>query len=85
MDECAFMPEAAWSLNRQNSERGIETAISKFGTRIARDTDDSAPTGDNSLYYYLADNLASEPTLSVTHEASAGGAVVATLLMTGVG
>lgn len=49
-----------------------KTGVSKFGTRVSRDTDDTAPTGDNRVIGYFADQagLTNDPKLTVTSGAS---------------
>jgi len=46
-----------------------KTGVTKFGARIARDTDNSAPTGINLVSMYFADETGTskDPVLTITH------------------
>lgn len=61
------------------------TGVSKFGARNSRDTDNSAPTGDNATLCSMAETAttAQDPKLAVTHSAAA--AATTFLLTLGVG
>jgi len=64
-----------FTLNASGIAAISKTSITKFGTRNSRDTDDSAPTGENdvSCYYASEAGTTKDPKLVVTHAAAASG------------
>lgn len=80
-----------WTLNATGLSNITKTGVSKFGTRLARDADDSTPTwataaSENILFYYADQaSTTNDPKLVVVHSVVVAVANHPTLLLMNVG